>query len=163
MSEILKLSNLKLNYGPISAIKGIDLTVQEGQIVAILGANGAGKTSTLKVISGLLKPTDGEIYFNGQKISGKPAHKVAQLGIMQSPGKMQPATRRARPTLETACIAAELADAPQAMNIPAKMPRSIRRRPGISVFPAAARMLAETICWGTKMLEVWLMLLLLAK
>lgn len=85
MSEILKLSNLKLNYGPISAIKGIDLTVQEGQIVAILGANGAGKTSTLKVISGLLKPTDGEIYFNGQKISGKPAHKVAQLGIMQSP------------------------------------------------------------------------------
>ena len=85
MSEILKLSNLKLNYGPISAIKGIDLTVQEGQIVAILGANGAGKTSTLKVISGLLKPTDGEIYFNGQKISGKSAHKVAQLGIMQSP------------------------------------------------------------------------------
>ena len=85
MSEILKLSNLKLNYGPIAAIKGIDLTVEEGQIVAILGANGAGKTSTLKVISGLLKPTAGEIYFNGQKISGKPAHKVAQLGIMQSP------------------------------------------------------------------------------
>ncbi len=85
MSEILKISNLKLNYGPISAIKGIDLTVKEGQIVAILGANGAGKTSTLKVISGLLKPTAGEIYFNGQKISGKPAHKVAQLGIMQSP------------------------------------------------------------------------------
>ena len=85
MSEILKISNLKLNYGPISAIKGIDLTVKEGQIVAILGANGAGKTSTLKVISGLLKPTVGEIYFNGQKISGKPAHKVAQLGIMQSP------------------------------------------------------------------------------
>ena len=85
MSEILRLSNLKLNYGPIAAIKGIDLTVDEGQIVAILGANGAGKTSTLKVISGLLKPTDGEILFNGEKISGKPAHKVAQLGIMQSP------------------------------------------------------------------------------
>ena len=85
MSEILRLSNLKLNYGPIAAIKGIDLTVEEGQIVAILGANGAGKTSTLKVISGLLKPTAGEILFNGEKISGKPAHKVAQLGIMQSP------------------------------------------------------------------------------
>jgi branched-chain amino acid transport system ATP-binding protein len=85
MSEILKISNLKLNYGPIAAIKGIDLSVEEGQIVAILGANGAGKTSTLKVISGLLKPTAGEILFNGQKISGKPAHKVAQLGIMQSP------------------------------------------------------------------------------
>mgnify|MGYP003292963783 CR=1 FL=1 len=85
MSEILRLNNLKLNYGPIAAIKGIDLSVEEGQIVAILGANGAGKTSTLKVISGLLKPTAGEITFNGQKISGKPAHKVAQLGIMQSP------------------------------------------------------------------------------
>lgn len=85
MSEILKLSNLKLNYGPIAAIKGINLAVEEGQIVAILGANGAGKTSTLKVISGLLKPTSGEIYFDGKKISGKPAHKVAQMGIMQSP------------------------------------------------------------------------------
>lgn len=85
MSEILKITNLKLNYGPIAAIKGIDLTVEEGQIVAILGANGAGKTSTLKVISGLLKPSAGEILFNGEKISGKPAHKVAQLGIMQSP------------------------------------------------------------------------------
>ena len=85
MSEILKLSNLKLNYGPIAAIKGIDLTVEEGQIVAILGANGAGKTSTLKVISGLLKPSAGEIRFCGKKISGKPAHKVAKAGIMQSP------------------------------------------------------------------------------
>lgn len=85
MSEILRLSNLKLNYGPIAAIKGIDLTVEEGQIVAILGANGAGKTSTLKVISGLLKPSAGEIFFEGKKISGKPAHKVAQMGIMQSP------------------------------------------------------------------------------
>ena len=85
MSEILRLSNLKLNYGPIAAIKGIDLSVEEGQIVAILGANGAGKTSTLKVISGLLKPSAGEIFFEGKKISGKPAHKVAQAGIMQSP------------------------------------------------------------------------------
>ena len=85
MGEILKLSNVKLNYGPIAAIKGIDLTVEEGQIVAILGANGAGKTSTLKVISGLLKPSAGEIFFEGKKISGKPAHKVAQAGIMQSP------------------------------------------------------------------------------
>lgn len=85
MSEILKISNLKLNYGPINAIKGIDLSVEEGQIVAILGANGAGKTSTLKVISGLLKPSAGEIFFEGKKISGKSAHKVAQAGIMQSP------------------------------------------------------------------------------
>lgn len=85
MSEILRLSNLKLNYGPIAAIKGIDLSVEEGQIVAILGANGAGKTSTLKVISGLLKPSAGEIFFEGKKISGKSAHRVARAGIMQSP------------------------------------------------------------------------------
>ena len=85
MSEILKLKNVKLNYGPIAAIKGIDLSVKEGQIVAILGANGAGKTSTLKVIAGLLKPSAGEILFNGNRIDGKPAHKIAKMGIMQSP------------------------------------------------------------------------------
>ena len=85
MSEILTIKDLKLNYGPIAAIKGIDITVEKGQIVAILGANGAGKTSTLKVISGLLKPTSGEIVFDGNKISGKPAHVIAKQGIMQSP------------------------------------------------------------------------------
>lgn len=85
MSEILKITDLKLNYGPIAAIKGIDITVEKGKIVAILGANGAGKTSTLKVISGLLKPTAGEIIFDGNKISGKPAHVIAKQGIMQSP------------------------------------------------------------------------------
>ncbi len=85
MKELLKITDLKLNYGMISALKGIDLTVGEGQIVAILGANGAGKTSTLKVISGLLKPASGEIIFDGVNIAGKPAHKVAKQGIMQSP------------------------------------------------------------------------------
>lgn len=85
MKELLKINDLKLNYGPIAALKGVDLTVPEGQIVAILGANGAGKTSLLKVVSGLLKPTAGEILFDGQSIGGKPAHKVARQGIMQSP------------------------------------------------------------------------------
>ena len=85
MKELLKVTGLKLNYGMISALKGIDLSVPEGQIVAILGANGAGKTSTLKVISGLLKPAEGKILFDGKSIGGKPAYKVAQLGIMQSP------------------------------------------------------------------------------
>ena len=85
MSELLQVKGLKLNYGPITALKGIDLTVEKGQIVAILGANGAGKTSTLKVISGLLKPTAGEILFNGKSIGGKPAFKIAKMGIMQSP------------------------------------------------------------------------------
>lgn len=85
MSELLKITDLKLNYGPIAALKGVDLSVEEGQIVAILGANGAGKTSLLKVISGLLKPAAGSILFEGNSIGGKPAHKVARQGIMQSP------------------------------------------------------------------------------
>ena len=78
MSEILKISNLKLNYGPISALKGIDITVEEGQIVAILGANGAGKTSALKVISGLLKPSAGEIFFDGNNWEGCYWHLVGR-------------------------------------------------------------------------------------
>lgn len=85
MGELLKITDLKLNYGPISALKGVDLTVPEGQIVAILGANGAGKTTLLKTVSGLLKPSSGEILYNGVSIAGKPAHKVAKAGIMQSP------------------------------------------------------------------------------
>lgn len=82
---LLKVSGLKLNYGPISALKGIDLEVGKGEIVAILGSNGAGKTSTLKVISGLLKPAAGTILLDGNNIAGKPAHKIAKLGVMQSP------------------------------------------------------------------------------
>jgi len=85
MSEILQIKNLVMNYGPITALKGVDLAVPEGQIVALLGANGAGKTTTLKVVSGLLKPTAGEILFEGQNIAGKPAHQIAKRGIMQSP------------------------------------------------------------------------------
>ncbi|MBR2969178.1 MAG: ABC transporter ATP-binding protein [Clostridia bacterium] len=82
---MLKLNGVKMSYGPIAALKGVDLSVGEGQIVALLGANGAGKTTTLKVISGLLKPTAGEIIFNGKNIAGKQAYKIAKAGIMQSP------------------------------------------------------------------------------
>ncbi len=85
MSELLKVTDLKLNYGPIAALKGVDIDVPEGEIVAILGANGAGKTSLLKVISGLLKPSAGHVLFDGAEIGGKAAHKVAKQGIMQSP------------------------------------------------------------------------------
>ena len=85
MEHILQLQNVKMNYGPIAALKGIDLDVPNGQIVALLGANGAGKTTTLKVISGLLKPSEGSILFEGAPIAGKPAHRIARQGIMQSP------------------------------------------------------------------------------
>ena len=82
---ILKIQGLKLNYGPIAALKGVDINVEEGQIVAILGANGAGKTTTLKAISGLLKPSDGKIVFDGKDIARKTPFYVAKRGIMQSP------------------------------------------------------------------------------
>ena len=85
MSDILQIKDLKMSYGPIAALKGVDLNVPQGQIVALLGANGAGKTTTLKVISGLLKPSGGEILFDGKNIAGKPAHWIARRGIMQSP------------------------------------------------------------------------------
>ena len=85
MNEILKIQDLKLNYGPVSALKGVDLTVSQGQIVALLGANGAGKTTTLKAVSGQLKPSGGQILFEGQDIAGKSAHQIARRGIMQSP------------------------------------------------------------------------------
>ena len=85
MKEILTVRNLTMSYGPIQALKGVDLTVNEGQIVAILGANGAGKTTLLKTISGLFKPQGGEIIFDGKNVAGKASFKIAKSGIMQSP------------------------------------------------------------------------------
>lgn len=85
MKEILTIRNLSMSYGPIQALKGVDLTVNEGQIVAILGANGAGKTTLLKTVSGLFKPQGGEIIFDGKNVAGKASFKIAKSGIMQSP------------------------------------------------------------------------------
>ena len=73
-----------VNYGPIQAVRGIDLDVEEGQIVALLGANGAGKTTTLRAISGVLRPSGGTITLNGVAI-GRRASKVARQGVRMSP------------------------------------------------------------------------------
>ena len=81
---LLEVRNLQVNYGPIQAIRGIDLDVEEGKIVALLGANGAGKTTTLRAISGVLKPSGGTITLGGEPI-GKRASKVARQGISMSP------------------------------------------------------------------------------
>ena len=80
-AHLLEVCKLKLSYGGISAVKGIDFYVNQGELVALIGANGAGKTSTLKVISGLLKPTNGFIHLDGESIGGRPAYELAQLGI----------------------------------------------------------------------------------
>ena len=81
---LLEVRNLKVNYGPIQAVRGIDLDVEEGTIVALLGANGAGKTTTLRAISGVLRPSGGRIALNGNDI-GRRASKVARQGIRMSP------------------------------------------------------------------------------
>ncbi len=82
---ILELKGFHYYYGNIHAIKGIDLHVDEGEIVTIIGANGAGKSTTLKAISGLIdaRGIRGEIIFNGKKISGMGGHRIAGMGIMQ--------------------------------------------------------------------------------
>lgn len=89
MSDVLQVKDLVVDYGIIRAIKGINLTVKEGSIVAILGANGAGKTSTIRTINGMVKAADGDIIFNGEKITNLEPYKLAAKGIIQSPeGRM---------------------------------------------------------------------------
>ena len=82
--RLLEVRGLTVNYGPIQAVRGIDLDVDEGQIVALLGANGAGKTTTLRAISGVLRPSGGSITLNGVAI-GRRASKVARQGVRMSP------------------------------------------------------------------------------
>ena len=75
-----------MSYGPVQVLFDVDFEVEEGEIVALLGTNGAGKSTLLKAISGLLKPGDGTITFEGNDITGMPANKTASLGILQMPG-----------------------------------------------------------------------------
>lgn len=89
MSNILEIKNLEIDYGIVKAVKGIDLVVPKGSIVALLGANGAGKTSTIRSISGLTKVKSGEILLNGENIANMPSFQIVEKGIMQSPeGRM---------------------------------------------------------------------------
>ncbi len=82
---LLEVRDLQVFYGRIQAIKGISFTVDEGEIVTLIGANGAGKSTTLKTISGLRAVAKGSITFDGQDISKMPAHKRTELGICQAP------------------------------------------------------------------------------
>lgn len=84
-SPILEINNIDTYYGKIHALKGISLTVNEGEIVSLIGSNGAGKTTTLRTISSLLKPAKGEIIFKGQTISKLPSHEVAAIGVAHVP------------------------------------------------------------------------------
>ena len=86
MSEtILKIEDLQVHYGGIEAVKGISFDVQEGQIVTLIGSNGAGKSSTLRTISGLVKPSGGKITFRGEDITGKDPTQIVTQGVTLVP------------------------------------------------------------------------------
>jgi len=82
---MLVVDDIHVFYGNIAAVKGISLTVYPGEIVTLIGGNGAGKSTTMRTISGLLKPKRGEVIFEGKKVSGLKGHEVTQRGISQSP------------------------------------------------------------------------------
>jgi branched-chain amino acid transport system ATP-binding protein len=82
---MLRIEDLHVAYGPIEALRGISIEVAQGAIVALIGANGAGKTTTLNAICGLMLPTAGKITFDGENITGLPAHRVIRKGIVQVP------------------------------------------------------------------------------
>jgi len=85
MASILEIENLSVNYGAIQALQGISLHVQEGEIVTLIGANGAGKSTTLNTISGLLHAAAGRIRYKGEDIAGMPADLIVKMGIVQVP------------------------------------------------------------------------------
>lgn len=82
---MLRVEDINVYYGAIHAIKGISLDVPDGEIVALIGSNGAGKSTTLRTISGLMKPKTGRIVYDGEDITGVPAHKIVGKGLCQVP------------------------------------------------------------------------------
>lgn len=82
---MLQLNDLYVNYGNFEALRGVTLEVKEGEIVVLLGSNGAGKTTTINTTSGLITPKSGSVVFKGENITGMPAYKRAELGLVQVP------------------------------------------------------------------------------
>jgi branched-chain amino acid transport system ATP-binding protein len=82
---MLQVKDIHVSYGAIKALKGISLTLNQGEIVALIGSNGAGKSTTLNTISGIYQPTSGNLYFNGEDITETPAQKIVKMGIIQVP------------------------------------------------------------------------------
>ena len=85
MSNILEIKDLVVSYGGIEAVKGIDLNVEQGKIVTLIGSNGAGKSTTLKTIAGLVKPKSGTITFNGEPLLGKSTDQIVSRGVTLVP------------------------------------------------------------------------------
>src|SRR5580704_273864 len=83
--SLLEVENLSVWYGPVQALRGISLRVDDGEVVALIGSNGAGKSTTLRTISGLLKPKTGSVRFDGRSIAGRAPHSISRMGIVQVP------------------------------------------------------------------------------
>ena len=83
--SFLEARGLEVSYGQIKAVKGVDIEVKQGELVCLIGANGAGKTTTLKALSGMLPPSQGEILFEGERITGSPSHALVRRGIALVP------------------------------------------------------------------------------
>jgi len=83
--EMLVVRDLNVSYGNIAAVKGVSLTVRQGEIVTLIGSNGAGKSTTLRTVSGLLRPKSGDVTFLGSSITSVPGHKIVGRGICHSP------------------------------------------------------------------------------
>ena len=82
---LLEISDLDVHYGAIHALRGVNITVEEKQIVTLIGANGAGKSTTLRAISGMVRPSGGRIVFNGEDLTGRKPHDIVRRGISQAP------------------------------------------------------------------------------
>lgn len=93
-TRILEVKGLSVNYGGIQALRNIDLTIYTGEVVTLIGANGAGKSTTLRAISKLVKLRSGHIYYNGRNITRYPAYKIVHLGIAHSPEGRRVLTRQ---------------------------------------------------------------------
>src|SRR5215213_11034 len=85
MAALLEVSDLHSGYGPIEVLKGISLAVDEGEIVTVIGANGAGKSTTLMTISGCVRVRSGTVKFRGDDLTGVQAHQIVRRGLAQSP------------------------------------------------------------------------------
>ena len=85
MSALLTANELVLAYGKIVAVRGVDLTIEAGKVVCLIGANGAGKTTILRGISGLLRPRSGKVEFQGEVISRLPSYRIARMGVVLVP------------------------------------------------------------------------------
>jgi branched-chain amino acid transport system ATP-binding protein len=89
MAKLLEIKNVTVHYGKALALDNVSLEIEEGEIISIVGANGAGKTTVIRSVSGLKTPTSGEIWFKGKRIDGTPPYDVVKLGIVQIPAGRQ--------------------------------------------------------------------------